>query len=490
MIHTRKLKNAGDDFILQQKAAKKGKHIFIIQAGVFLICCLLIGLSRGTIFAFVWKIWSTIWSSISAWTRSIISKSIGTEPKLDAQWNINVALIWYWWAWHNWSFLTDAMIVASINPKKWTMAMLSIPRDLYVKKTNWNYWKINSIFESALYQNKKDYNLAAPSILGKLTEITGIPLEYYAFIDFKGFEKFIDWLWWVEINVPEAIVDSEYPWENNSYIVFSIWSWKQTLDWATALKYARSRHSTSDYARSLRQQAIIQAIIDKLTSSKTLLNPGRVKDLYTKATDFIKTNLSTDEILWWIPYAGTLKHKSSWQIAACANYKWEYSQAWCLLYTPPMEDFGWMSVQLPAWASPSNVSNYSVIKSFVADTVLSTDFLAEQPTIRVLNGINTWENKQRRVIPVAWNIAIDLVEYWFTIFDIWNAPSYQKQTTIVTNWSGWDASIKKLQLLFPFAVVSSTNELPADWPSLVLTIWDDYTTYKEDKNTLPLYLQY
>lgn len=490
MIHTRKLKHAGDDFILQQKAAKKGKHIFIIQAGVFLVCCLLIWLSRWTIFAFMGKIWTSISTTISAGTRSIISKSIGTEPKLDAQWNLNIAIFWYGWAWHNWSFLTDAMIVASINPKKWTMAMLSIPRDLYVKKPNWNYGKINSIFESALYQNKKDYDLAAPSILGKLTEITGVPLEYYAFIDFKWFEKFVDWLWWVEINVPEAIVDREYPWENNSYIVFSIWSWTQTLDWATALKYARSRHSTSDYSRSLRQQAIIQAIIDKLTSGKTLLNPSKVKDLYTKATDFIKTNLSTDEILWGIPYAGTLKHKSSWQIAACGNYKWEYAQAWCLLYTPSMDDFGGMSVQLPAWASPSNVSNYAVIKSFVADTVLQTDFLAEQPTVRVLNGINTGENKQRRVVPVAGNVAIDLVEYGFTIFDIWNAPTYQKQTTIVTNGSGWAATIKKLQVLFPFAAVSSTDQIPADWPSVVVTIWDDYTTYKEDKATLPLYLQY
>lgn len=490
MIYSRKIKHPGDDFILQQKAAKKGKYIFMIQAWVFLVCCLLIGLSRWTIFAFMWKIGTTIWHSISAWTRSIISKSIGTEPKLDAQWNLNIALIWYGWAGHNWSYLTDAMIVASINPKKWTMAMLSIPRDLYVKNPNWNYGKINSIFASAMYQNKNDYNAAAPSILGKITEITGIPLEYYAFIDFKWFESFIDWLWGVEINVPEAIIDREYPWANNSYVVFSIWSGVQTLDWATALKYARSRHSTSDYSRSLRQQAIIQAIIDKLTSGKTLLNPNKVKDLYTKATDFIKTNLSTDEILWWVPYAGTLKHKSSWQIAACGNYKWEYAQAWCLLYTPPMDAFGWLSVQLPAGATPSNISNYAVIKSFVADTVLQTDFLAEQPTIRVLNGINTWENKQRRVVPVASNTAIDLIEYWFTVFDIWNATAPQSQTTIVTNWSGWAATIKKLQILFPFAQVSSTDQIPADGPSVILTIWDDYTSYKQDKNTLPLYLQY
>lgn len=486
MIHTRKMKHSSDDFIIQQKTAQKGKKVFLVQAGIFLICCLLIWLSRGTIFSFM----SKIWSSISTSTRAIISKSIGTEPKLDSNWNLNIAFIWYGWEGHAGSYLTDAMIIASINPKKGTMAMLSIPRDLYVKKPNWSFGKINSIFEWERYRNDKDYDKAAPSLLGKLTEISWIPLQYYAFIDFKWFEKFIDWLWGVDVDVPEPIYDREYPGENNSYIIFSIWSGQQTLDGATALKYARSRHSTSDYSRSLRQQAIIQWVIDKLTSSSTILNPSKIKDIYEKATAFVKTNLTTDEILWWVPYAWTLKHKSSRQIAACWNYKWEYSQPGCLLYSPSMDDFGWASVQLPVGASVSSLGNYSVIKSYVADTVMQTDFLAEQPTVRVLNGINTGENKQRRVVPVANNTAVDLVKYGFTIFDVGNSTVPQKQTTIVTNWSGRDASTKRLKVMFPFATVSSTAELPADWPSIVLTIWDDYTTYKEDKNALPLYLQY
>jgi hypothetical protein len=155
-----------------------------------------------------------------------------------------------------------------------------------------------------------------------------------------------------------------------------------------------------------------------------------------------------------------------------------------------MEDFGWLSVQLPAWASPSNISNYTVVKSFVEDTVLATDFLAESSTIRVLNWINTGENKQRRVVPVANNTAIDLVEYGFRIFDVGNAPTPQAQTTIVTNWSWFAASVERLKVLFPFAAVSSTDQLPPDGPSIVLTIWDDYTTYKEDKTQIPLYLQY
>lgn len=92
--------------------------------------------------------------------------------------------------------------------------------------------------------------------------------------------------------MPETIYDSAYPGENNSYIIFSINSGLQTLDGSTALKYARSRHSTSDYSRSMRQQAIIQAIMDKLFAAKTVLNPNKAKQLYTEFTSFVKTNVS------------------------------------------------------------------------------------------------------------------------------------------------------------------------------------------------------
>ena len=95
----------------------------------------------------------------------------------------------------------------------------------------------------------------------------------------------------------------------------------------TALRYARSRHSTSDYARSLRQQAIIQALLDKLTKAGTILNPVKAKSIYASVGEFLHTNVSMDEVLRLIPYNGTIKHKSSRQIAVCASYQRETAQA-------------------------------------------------------------------------------------------------------------------------------------------------------------------
>ncbi len=492
MIQTRKIRHPrefGKAKDQKKSIANHGKKVFIVYSVVFLVCCLLIWWSRWTIITFAWQVWIGIWSVISQGTRHVISKSLWTEPKLDAQWNLNVALIGYGWATHAGWYLTDTLIIASINVKKGTMSMFSIPRDLYVKKEDGWYGKLNSVFPSAFYRNDENYDKAAAILLAKMNEITGIPLHYYAFVDFTWFETFIDTLEWVEIDVREPIYDNAYPWANNSYIVFSLSSWQQILDWATALKYARSRHSTSDYDRSLRQQQIIQWIIDKLTSSDTFLHPWKIKELHTQATSFIKTNLNLDEILWGLPYIKKIDKKSSRQLAACGNYQWQQSQPGCLLYTPPMEAFGGASVQLPAWASPANVSNYSIVKSYISDTMMNHDFLAEAPSIRVLNGINTGVNTAYRNVPVANNTAISLVEAWFKIFDTWNAPTSQTQTIIETKWTWRHASIKKLQVFFPAAKVIESSSIPEDGPWIILTIWDDYANKKIDRNTLPLYLQ-
>jgi anionic cell wall polymer biosynthesis LytR-Cps2A-Psr (LCP) family protein len=72
----------------------------------------------------------------------------------------------------------------------------------------------------------------------------------------------------VDVYVTETINDPKYPAEDMiNYDPFYIESGRQHLDGKTALKYARSRHTTSDFARSLRQQELIIAIKDKMLAS-------------------------------------------------------------------------------------------------------------------------------------------------------------------------------------------------------------------------------
>ncbi|MBO7505504.1 LCP family protein [bacterium] len=72
----------------------------------------------------------------------------------------------------------------------------------------------------------------------------------------------------MDVYVTETIYDPKYPADDMiNYDPFYIESGRQHLDGKTALKYARSRHTTSDFARSLRQQELIIAIKDKMLSS-------------------------------------------------------------------------------------------------------------------------------------------------------------------------------------------------------------------------------
>lgn len=77
-------------------------------------------------------------------------------------------------------------------------------------------------------------------------------------IDFAGFKDIINILGGISIDVPESILDREYPDNNWGYMTFQVQKGLQNFDGDTALKYARSRHSTSDFDRSNRQQLIIK----------------------------------------------------------------------------------------------------------------------------------------------------------------------------------------------------------------------------------------
>jgi anionic cell wall polymer biosynthesis LytR-Cps2A-Psr (LCP) family protein len=79
------------------------------------------------------------------------------------------------------------------------------------------------------------------------------------------------------VDNPSAILDREYPDNNWGYQTFRLPAGKQTLDGATALKFVRSRHSTSDFDRSLRQQLVIAAIKDKLFSLDALTSPTKLQ---------------------------------------------------------------------------------------------------------------------------------------------------------------------------------------------------------------------
>ncbi len=235
-------------------------------------------------------------SSLFAAFRNYLTNDVGNLRGGDSD-RVNILLLGIGGYGHEGPELTDTMILVSLQPSTNKLALISIPRDLYVPVDAQNWDKINAI--NAIGENRE------PGSGGELTSqvvsgIFGIPIQYYARIDFSGFEKLIDDLSGIEVTVDRTFIDHEYPDNNFEFQVVNFKQGKQKMDGATALKFARSRHGNngegSDFARSLRQQKILIAIKNKATSFGTLANPTRISKMLGNLQRSIATNMRLEEI--------------------------------------------------------------------------------------------------------------------------------------------------------------------------------------------------
>jgi LCP family protein required for cell wall assembly len=205
---------------------------------------------------------------------------------------------------HDGAYLTDTIMLASLKPSTKQVALISIPRDLTAPVSGWR--KINSVNAYAEQQTPGSGGEATTKAIDELLQT---PITYYIRVDFAGFERIIDEIGGVEINVENTFDDYTYPIEGqednpNYYSRFEHLHFDaglQKMDGALALKYARSRHALgsegSDFARARRQQLLLEAVKEKLLSRQTLLNPVILGKLINEFNKDISTNLSTWEIL-------------------------------------------------------------------------------------------------------------------------------------------------------------------------------------------------
>jgi LCP family protein required for cell wall assembly len=185
---------------------------------------------------------------------------------------------------------TDSIILVSYNHETSDVIMMSIPRDFHVQVDPDLYWfrRINSVY-STYEQNGEDEGLLRLREI--VTDITGKDIQYHAMIDYNGFIELIDSLDGIDVNVENSFTDYRYPAEPG-YKTVSFEEGPQHMDGATALEYARSRHSMdngegSDFARARRQQNVITAVTSEITSS-SLLNPQSLMSLFNVIQDNIK----------------------------------------------------------------------------------------------------------------------------------------------------------------------------------------------------------
>lgn len=199
---------------------------------------------------------------------------------------------------------TDTMIVATLDPQTKTAGMLTIPRDLYVPIPAPGAGE-NRINTANFYGDSSKYPGGGPALAKKTVEYNfAIPIHYYVLIDFDGFRKIVDSLGGIDIDVPEAIDDPEYPTPDYGTMHLYIPAGPQHMNGDLALKYARTRHSDSDFGRSKRQMQVILAIRDQMLKMNTL---AQAPQLLAQLHDAVETDMAPDQILALAPVAAQIR---------------------------------------------------------------------------------------------------------------------------------------------------------------------------------------
>jgi LCP family protein required for cell wall assembly len=202
--------------------------------------------------------------------------------------------------------LTDTMIVTSVSKEKPSIALLSIPRDIWSDTLK---DRINSA-----YHYGEEKKVGGGKVLAKaiVEDVTGLVIHYVVIVDFSQFERLIDVVGGIDIVVPKGFTDTKYPIsgkENDDcegdvtfacrYETIQFPTGSQHMDGVTALKYVRSRHAEgdegTDFARGARQQDIIVALKEKILKTQPWFHLNVAKQLLQVTDQATDTDMTIGE---------------------------------------------------------------------------------------------------------------------------------------------------------------------------------------------------
>ena len=203
---------------------------------------------------------------------------------------------------------TDTIIIVSVNPTARYVSMLSLPRDLWVYIPGINRFdRINTAdILGNRYKLGNRVDLLAETIRFNL----GIPVSYYAIVNFTGVRDIIDRVGGVDVLAACPLYDvfPDLPPDQNDIITDAVQLASvptgtiniptpglYTLDGQHALWYARSRYSTSDFDRARRQQNVLRAVWSKIKAQGLI---AQLPSLWTELTSLVTTNLTLNDVIY------------------------------------------------------------------------------------------------------------------------------------------------------------------------------------------------
>jgi LCP family protein required for cell wall assembly len=362
---------------------------------------------------------------------------------------------------HDGPDLTDSMMVASIDPVNYTTTLISIPRDLWVNVPNAGVMKINAAWENGEFKylskiapgstNPKAISAGFNSVDQTVGQVLGVTIDYNVLVDFQAFQQAVDTVGGITVNVPTPLIDPTMAWENNNNPVLAQ-AGTQNFDGSQALIYVRSRETTSDFARAVRQRSVLVALKSKIESLGTLSNPIKISGLINAFGNNVQTDLSLSNAsrLYAIEKKISNDKVNSVGFDAAPNQ-----------FVTTGNITG-QSIVLPT----AGLFNYSRIKQYVRGLLKDPYLIKENAKVLVLNGT---------LIPgLANNAADQLKTYGYNVIGVANTPTTGwAQTTIVNRTHGKDKYTQHfLEQRYGVQVADqlSDNTIPTNGADFVIII--------------------
>lgn len=326
---------------------------------------------------------------------------------------VNILLLGKGGPGHEGPDLTDTLLLASIDPVQNEVALVSVPRDMYVKNEGGYSMKINSVYATAKQArlangSETDSDKEASEIAGlkavknSVSEVLGIPVHYYMMIDFTAFEEAINTVGGITIDVKSPV--SEQMYLNGKNYFLNVKSGTQDFDSLKAFAYVRCRHcdNRSDFGRTERQREVILALQQKVLTLGTFSNPFKVVELLGNFGNRVRTDLNgVDEI------------KRLYEIGQQIGSDKIVSVG---LADPPnvlvgTDMIGDQSVVLPT----AGLYQYDEIHKYIRNNLRDAYLKSEDAKVLILNGSGT--------PGLATATSIELESYGYNVIGVDNAPT-------------------------------------------------------------------
>lgn len=220
---------------------------------------------------------------------------------------VNILLLGIAGGQHDGPNLSDSIIVANYNFSTNQLTTVSLPRDIWSDTLR---DKINSAYA---YGEAKKKGGGLSLAKAEISSIVGMPISYAVVIDFSKFEEIIDFLGGIDVDIERSFTDTRFPIAgrendlcdgdpeyNCRYKTVSFSRGTHRMNGETALTYVRSRHAEgnegSDFARSQRQQKVLEAVQKKIIQTVNILDVKKMQSFYRVLDDATKRDISNQQI--------------------------------------------------------------------------------------------------------------------------------------------------------------------------------------------------